>query len=42
MFRWFRGEESEIKLDIELCSNEHREQTMQMYLKYQEDEKQMY
>ena len=42
MFRWFRGEESEIKLDIELCSQEHREQTMQMYLKYQEDEKQMY
>ena len=42
MFRWFRGEESDIRLQLELCSDKHREKTMEMYLKYQEDKKQMY
>ena len=42
MFRWFRGEKSDIRLELELCSDKHREQIMEMYLKYQEDKKQMY
>lgn len=42
MFRWFRGEKSDIRLELELCSDKHREKTMEMYLKYQEDKKEMY
>ena len=42
MYRWFKGEESDIKLELELCSEKHREKTQQIYLNYQQDKKQMY
>ena len=42
MFKWFRGEESEIKLDLELCSESHRKMVNALYTKYSDEEKQMY
>lgn len=42
MFRWFRGEESEIELNIELCSDEHREKVQTLYANYLNDDKLIY
>lgn len=42
MFKWFRGEESEIKLDLELCSESQRNMVNALYTKYSDEEKQMY
>ena len=42
MFRFFRGEETEVELSLEPTTDKQRAEVQKMYLKYAKDQKQMY